>query len=174
MKNKSLLIIVLIVVGAFSRIIPHPDNFTAIGAMAILGGLYFDKKYIAFSVPIIAMFISDLYLGYKPILSIYIAFLFIIPIGIKLRKKITYFSIFNSSIIAAILFFLVTNFLVWTNSSPLDGIYYCEPTLMGLIKCYTQAIPFFMNTLLGNIFFCFSLFGLYEVISKRKFIYINS
>jgi len=174
MKNKTLIILLIILIGAFSRIIPHPDNFTAIGAISILGGLYFKKKYLAFLLPIAAMFLSDISLGHKPLISIYIAFLFIIPIGIKLRKKITYFSIFNSSIIAAILFFLITNFFVWINSSPSDGLYYYPPSLMGIIKCYIQAIPFFFNTLLGNLFYCFSLFGLYEIISKRKFIYINS
>jgi len=174
MKKKTLLIGLIILIGAFSRIIPHPPNFTALGAISILGGLYFGKKYLAFVIPFLAMLISDTILGYKMAISVYLAFLIIIPLGIAIRKKVSHYSIFKTSITASIIFFLITNFFVWIGSSPLDGVYYCPPNFMGFIKCYTQAIPFFFNTLLGDLFFCFSLFGLYEVITKKKFIYINS
>ena len=168
MKNKTLIILLIILIGAFSRIIPHPPNFTAIGAISILGGLYFNKKYLAFLTPISAMFLSDLILGYTPIMSVYIAFLMIIPLGIKIRENLTYSSIFKISIYASILFFIITNFTSWLY----NPIY--PQNLSGLIMSYTAGIPFFSNTLLGNLFFCFSLFGLYEIISKRKFIYISS
>ena len=174
MKNRTLLIALIILIGAFSRIIPHPPNFTAIGAISILGGLYFGKKYLAFIIPFLAMLISDFILGYKMAISVYLAFLIIIPLGIAIQSKVSYSSIFKTSMAASTVFFVITNFFVWTNSSPMDGIYYCPPNFMGFIKCYTQAIPFFFNTLLGDLFFCFSLFGLYEVITKKKFIYINS
>ncbi len=174
MKNKTLLIILIILIGAFSRIIPHPPNFTALGAISILGGLYFGKKYLAFVIPFLAMLISDIILGYKIATSVYLAFLMIIPLGIAIRSKVSHSSIFKTSIAASLIFFLITNFFVWLGSSPVDGIYYCPPNLSGFIKCYTQAIPFFFNTLLGDLFFCFSLFGLYEVFTKKKFIYLNS
>ena len=57
MKNKTLIILLIILIGVFSRIIPHPPNFTAIGAVSILGGLYFNKKHLAFLIPITAMFL---------------------------------------------------------------------------------------------------------------------
>jgi len=173
MKNKTLLIGLIILIGAFSRLIPHPPNFTAIGAISILGGIYFGKKYLAFILPLFAMLISDIIIG-NINMTVYLAFLMIVPLGIIVRNKISNFSLFKTSINASLMFFLITNFFVWINSSPLDGIYYCPPNFMGLIKCYTQAIPLFFNTLLGDLFFCFSLFGLYEIITKKKFIYINS
>ena len=173
MKNKTLLIGLIILIGAFSRLIPHPPNFTAIGAMSILGGIYFGKKYLAFILPLFAMLISDIIIG-NINMTVYLAFLMIVPLGIIVRNKISNFSLFKTSINASLMFFLITNFFAWINSSPLDGVYYCPPNFMGLIKCYTQAIPFFFNTLLGDLFFCFSLFGLYEIITKKKFIYINS
>ena len=173
MKNKTLLIGLIILIGAFSRLIPHPPNFTAIGAISILGGIYFGKKYLAFILPLFAMLISDIIIG-NINMTVYLAFLMIVPLGIIVRNKISNFSLFRTSINASLMFFLITNFFVWINSSPLDGIYYCPPNFMGLIKCYTQAIPLFFNTLLGDLFFCFSLFGLYEIITKKKFIYINS
>lgn len=174
MNNKTLLIVLIILIGAFSRIIPHPPNFTAIGAMSILGGLYFGKKYLAFIIPFMAMLISDIILGYKMSVIVYFSFLIIVPMGIILRKKLSYSSLFKTSITVSVIFFLITNFFVWIFSSPADGIYYCPPNLTGFIKCYTQAIPFFFNTLLGDLFFCFTLFGLYEILSKKKFIYMNS
>ena len=88
MKNKTLLIASIILIGAFSRIMPHPPNFTAIGAISILGGLYFGKNYLAFLIPISAMLISDFLLGYKIAISVYIAFLMIIPLGINIKSKI--------------------------------------------------------------------------------------
>ena len=174
MNNKTLLIVLIILIGAFSRIIPHPPNFTAIGAMSILGGLYFGKKYLAFIIPFMAMLISDIILGYKMSVVVYFSFLIIVPMGIILRKKLSFSSLFKRSLTASVIFFLGTNFFVWIFSSPADGIYYCPPNLTGFIKCYTQAIPFFFNTLLGDLFFCFTLFGLYEILTKKKFIYMTS
>ena len=69
MNNKTLLIVLIILIGAFSRIIPHPPNFTPIGAISILGGLYFGKKYLAFIIPFMAMLVSDIILGYKKYLN---------------------------------------------------------------------------------------------------------
>ena len=168
MKNKTILIVSIILIGAFSRIIPHPPNFTAIGAISILGGLYFGKNYLAFLIPITAMLLSDFILGYKMVISVYIAFLLIIPMGIKIKQNLSNFSVLKTSIYASVLFFLITNFTSW-----LGNPFYPQ-NLSGLLMSYAAGIPFFLNTLLGNLFFCFSLFGLYEIISKKKFIYINS
>lgn len=168
MKNKTLLIILIILVGAFSRIIPHPPNFTAIGAISILGGVYFGKKYLSFLIPIIAMLISDFILGYKIAISVYIAFMMIIPLGAMIKSKLSHSSIFRISIYASIVFFLITNFTAWLG----NPMY--PQSLSGLFLSYIAGIPFFINTLLGNFFFCFSLFGIYEIVSKKKFIDINS
>ena len=168
MKNKTILIASIILIGAFSRIIPHPPNFTAIGAISILGGLYFGKNYLAFLIPITAMLLSDFILGYKMVISVYIAFLLIIPMGIKIKQNLSNSSVLKTSIYASVLFFLITNFTSW-----LGNPFYPQH-LSGLLMSYAAGIPFFLNTLLGNLFFCFSLFGLYEIISKKKFIYINS
>ena len=168
MKNRHILIVIIILIGAFSRIIPHPPNFTAIGAISILGGVYFGKNYLAFLVPIISMLISDFVLGFNMALSVYLSFLIMIPLGISIKKKLSKLSVIKASIYASILFFLITNFSVWIFSTVYPNNIY------GLLICYYAGIPFFFNTLLGNIFFSFSLFGIYEIVSKRKFIYINS
>ena len=168
MKNRSILILIIILIGAFSRIIPHPPNFTAIGAISILGGVYFGKNYLAFLVPILSMLISDFLLGFNMTLSVYLSFLIMIPLGIGIKNKLSNLSVIKTSIYASIVFFLITNFSVWIFSTVYPNNIY------GLLICYYAGIPFFFNTLLGNIFFSFSLFGIYEIVSKRKFIYINS
>ena len=168
MKNRNILIVTIILIGAFSRIIPHPPNFTAIGAISILGGVYFGKNYLAFLIPIISMLISDFLLGFNMAISVYLSFLIMIPLGIGIKNKLTNLSVIKTSIYASIVFFLITNFSVWSFSTVYPNNIY------GLLICYYAGIPFFFNTLLGNIFFSFSLFGIYEIVSKRKFIYINS
>ena len=168
MKNRHILIVIIILIGAFSRIIPHPPNFTAIGAISVLGGVYFGKNYLAFLVPIISMLISDFVLGFNMALSVYLSFLIMIPLGIGIKNKLSKLSVIKTSIYASVVFFLITNFSVWIFSTVYPNNIY------GLLICYYAGIPFFFNTLLGNIFFSFSLFGIYEIISKRKFIYINS
>ena len=59
----------------------------------------------------------------------------------------------GAALASAILFFVVTNFGVWLSS----GMY--PPTLAGLAACYVAAIPFFQNTLAGDLFFAALLFG---------------
>ena len=168
MKNRNTLIVIIILIGAFSRIIPHPPNFTAIGAISILGGVYFGKNYLAFLIPIISMLISDFLLGFNMAISVYLSFLIMIPLGIGIKNKLSNLSVIKTSMYASVVFFLITNFSVWNFSTVYPNNIY------GLLICYYAGIPFFFNTLLGNIFFSFSLFGIYEIVSKRKFIYINS
>ena len=107
MNNKTLLIVLIILIGAFSRIIPHPPNFTAIGAMSILGGLYFGKKYLAFIIPFMAMLISDIILGYKVSIIVYFSFLIIVPMGIILRKNYQ-FLLYLKHLLLLVLFFLLS------------------------------------------------------------------
>ena len=61
---KFLTLTLMILAAAFTRLIPHYPNFTAVGAIALFGGAYFSKKYLAFIVPIVALLISDLFLGF--------------------------------------------------------------------------------------------------------------
>src|SRR3990172_4703825 len=153
----------MILIAAFTRLIPHPPNFTAVGAMALFGGAYFSRKSLAYAVPIIAMFITDIIIGFHPgMYAVYLSFIFIVMIGMTLRdkKKIGY--IFLASVSASVLFFIITNFAQWL-SFPLYS-----KDVPGLITCYVAAIPFFHYTLLGDLFFVGILFGAFEL-AKVKF-----
>jgi hypothetical protein len=152
----------LILFAAFSRLIPHPPNFTAIGAMALFGGAYFSRKSLAYAVPLIAMFFSDMIIGFHPgMYAVYLSFIFIVMIGMTLKNKKKIGNIFLASVSAAVLFFIITNFAQWL-SYPLYS-----KDITGLIACYTAAIPFFHYTLLGDLFFAGVLFGSFELVKVK-------
>lgn len=154
---------IMIISAAFIRLIPHPPNFAPIAAMALFGSAYFNKKSFAFTIPISAMFITDTIIGFHSIMwLVYLSFTLIVLIGNLMLKNITVKNVFLSSITASISFFVITNFGVWA-----FGNFYPQ-NIAGLIECYAAAIPFFHNTLLGDLFFNGVLFGSYELI-KTKF-----
>lgn len=152
----------MIAAAAFTRLIPHLPNFTAVGAMALFGGAYFTNKKLAFAIPLIAMFLTDLILGYhSTIIAVYISFALIVVIGMMIERK-NVRSIATASIAAAVLFFLITNFAFW-----MTGVLY-PVTWTGLTECYIAAIPFFGYNLVGNLFYAGVMFGLFEL-AKVKY-----
>jgi hypothetical protein len=167
MKNNSitpgfLLLTGMVLAAAFVRLIPHPPNFAPIAAMALFGGAYFTKKWAAFLVPLAAMFITDLFLGFHATMwAVYLSFILIVTLGMVLIKQKKIGNIFIASISASVLFFVITNFGVWITTP------YFEKTGAGLAAAYTAAIPFFHHTLLGDLFFVAIIFGAYELIKAR-------
>ena len=152
----------MILVAAIIRLLPHWPNFTPIGAMALFGGAYFSKKYLAFIVPFLAMFLTDLILGFHATMwAVYLSFGLIVVIGILMINKVKILNIFLASVAASVLFFVVTNFAMWT----VGGIYSSD--LNGLLECYTAAIPFFSYTLIGNLFFAGIMFGVFEIAKSK-------
>lgn len=164
------IITVLILFAAFSRLIPHPPNFAPIGAMALFGVAYFSQRYLAFVIPIISMWLSDLVLNnvvygqyfdhfvwvYDGFYWTYGAFVIIGLVGFALLKRVKPQSLIVASLSASILFFIISNFGVW-----LSGSMYTH-SLSGLINCYAAGIPFFKNTLIGDLVYCSVLFGAFE------------
>ena len=158
-----LLLTGIIIAAAFFRLIPHPPNFAPIAAMALFGGAYFSKKWAAFLIPLAAMFVTDLFLGFHATMwAVYLSFALIVVIGMMMIKQKKVGNIFFASVTASVTFFVLTNFGVWL-STP----YYAK-TGTGLAACFTAAIPFFHQTLLSDLFFVAIMFGLYELV-KSKF-----
>ena len=168
MNSKSitpgfLILTGMIFIAAFIRLIPHPPNFAPIAAMALFGGAYFSKRWAAFLIPLAAMFITDLILGFHSAMwAVYLSFILIVVIGMLLIKQKKISNIFLASVSASVMFFAITNFAVWAS-----GIYYPKG-LSGLAASYTAAIPFFHYTLLGDLFFVTLMFGSYEL-AKAKY-----
>jgi hypothetical protein len=158
-----LIVSAMVIAAAFVRLIPHPPNFAPIAAMALFGGAYFTKKWAAFLIPLAAVFVTDLFLGFHATMwAVYLSFALIVVLGMVMIKQKKVGNIFFASVSASVSFFIITNFGVWI-STP-----YYEKTGAGLAACYTAAIPFFHQTLLGDLFFVAILFGLYEL-AKTKF-----
>lgn len=150
--------LLIIFVAVVFRLLPHAPNFAPIAAMALFGGAYLNKKY-ALIVPLIAMFISDLFLGFYPeMIFVYGSFLLTGLIGLWLRKRKHVKYIAGASLFSSLLFFLITNLGVW-----LAGSWYPK-TLSGFINCYYMALPFFRNTIAGDLFYTGVFFMSYEAV----------
>ena len=159
---KFWILTLMVFATAFVRLIPHPPNFAPVAAMALFGGAHFNKKWAAFLVPVTAMLVTDLFLGFHPTMwAVYLSFVLIVTIGMLMIKQKKVTNIFIASVSASVAFFIITNFGVWM-STP-----YYEKTGAGLAACYTAAIPFFHQTLLSDLFFVAILFGLFEILKAK-------
>lgn len=149
--------LLVILVAVLMRLVPHLPNFTPIAAMALFGGVYLNKKY-AFFIPLAAMFLSDIFLGFHPAMPyVYGSFILTGMIGLWLKTHKSAKNIICSSLISSILFFLITNFGVWA-----QGWY--PHNLNGLFESYIMGIPFFKNTVLGDLIYSGVFFGAYELV----------
>lgn len=161
-SRQNLIVAGLILVAIVCRLLPHPPNFAPVAAIALFGGAVFTKRWMAFAIPLGIMLISDLIIGFHSLLPvIYILFALTVGIGFLLRNKIRMVNVIGASLAASILFFLGSNFAVWYGS----GFY--TQDLSGLLTCYTMAIPFFHNTLLGDLFYSGVLFGAWTWYRER-------
>ena len=152
----------IILVAALSRLLPHPPNFTPIAAIALAGGVYMNKRY-ATIVPLIALVLSDAIIGFhNTIYYVYGSFVLIGLVGLWLKSHKKPLVVFGGVLVSSILFFLITNFGVWFVD---DGLVY-QKSFAGLIECYTAGIPFFRNTVLGDVVFTAALFGIFEGVER--------
>jgi hypothetical protein len=153
-KPRLIMLAGMILAAAASRLIPHPPNFSPIAALALFGGAQFADKRLAFLVPVAAMFLSDLVLGLHSLIPvIYGSFALIVCLGFWVRRNQNIRRIGGAALLGAILFFITTNFGVW-----IFGSFYPK-TSGGLLVCYTEAIPFFWNTLSSDLIYTLVLFG---------------
>ena len=154
------IISVLFAIGIASRFIIHLPNFSPLAPIALFAGVYLPRK-ISLILPIIILVISDLFLGtYEPVLmvSVYGSFILCSFLGFWLKKYKSWMNIYIISTVCALLFFIITNFVVWL-ATP-----WYSKDLTGLFYSYFLALPFFRNNLLGNLFYSTVFFGSYELI----------
>lgn len=155
--NPRFIVLVGFIAAAISmRLLPHPPNFTPVAAIALFGGAYFASRHLAFIIPLTAMLLSDLILGFTgPLqtLLIYGSFALIVCLGLWLRNHRSPLAITAAAVTGSVAFFIITNFGVWA-----QGLLY-PMTLDGLLTSYIMAIPFYANTLAGDLFYSLCLFG---------------
>lgn len=150
----------IVLLAALSRLLPHPDNFTPITALALFGGAMFSRKSFALFLPMAAMLLSDIgfellygYGFYSGMWVTYASFAAIVGIGFLLRRNTSASTVAVAAVSSSLWFFLASNFGVWAFSSMYP------PTIDGLLQCYTMGIPFFKWTFLGDILYSAVFFG---------------
>jgi hypothetical protein len=161
--NHARLIVILsaIVAAAAMRLVPHPPNFAPLAAMALFSGAYVGKRALAFAAPLGALLVSDLVLGFYPELAfVYLSVAATVLIGWFVARRRTVMRVGVAALAASVLFFLVTNFGVWVLMD------YYPHTASGLLACYVAAIPFFQNTLAGDLFYSALLFGGFALLER--------
>jgi hypothetical protein len=153
--HARLLAVASAILGAAAlRLVPHPPNFTPIAAMALFGGAHLERRWLAFAVPLGAMLLSDLLIGFHSGMAfVYASFASVVLIGWAVRARLTPLRIGGAALASSALFFVVTNFGTWL----LSGMY--PHTATGLASCYVAAIPFFQNTVAGDLVYSGLLFG---------------
>ena len=161
--KKQIFPIGLILILVFSRIIPHPPNFTPIIAVAMVSGYFFKNVYVSLGVLLIAMLLADRFIGfYDNILFVYLSLFIISFIFFKISRKINFKNLFIYGFASSIIFFIISNFGVWALGSPgINNIPY-ERNFDGLIQCYIFALPFFGNTFFSTLIFAYPAIYIYK------------
>lgn len=160
--TRTLLIIGMMLLAAFSRLIPHPANFTAVLAVALFGGAKFKNLSLAILVPLIVMMTTDLVIGFYSLMPfVYGCIVLTAIIGMYIGRTSNPVYILFGSLLASTLFFMVTNATVWYHNPQF------AQTFSGLLICYDFAIPFFRNQLFGDLFFNMLLFGSFYIVKNK-------
>ncbi|MBK6963751.1 MAG: hypothetical protein IPH20_07305 [Bacteroidales bacterium] len=160
---RMVLIFVAILTAAFMRLIPHWPNFTPVAAIALFSGTYISRKSLALLIPLSALLLSDLVLGFhSTMVAVYAAFGITVLVGFWLHNRVKFGNIAMASVFSSVTFFLITNFGSWVSGMmpyPMD--------FSGLMMAYAAGIPFFNNGLLGDLFYNTILFGGFFLVGIR-------
>lgn len=155
MKQKENLLILFILIAIWFRLIPHLPNFTPITSLALFSGLMFKRRWLSVTIPILAMILSDLVLGFSEI-TIWVY------LGISAISMVSWFQRkinINSILISSLVFFIISNFGVWVIGYP--------HTMDGLLTCFTLAIPFFGYSILGDLFWGYTFKYSYKLLESK-------
>ena len=157
-----MLVFVLILLAAASRLLPHPPNFAPVAAMGLFAGALIDRKS-AWLVPFGALLASDAFLGfYHPVSMFwnYLAFASCLLLGSTVLSRGRSFLRISGAVLgSAVTFFVLSNFGMWASG-------YYPRTWAGLVECYVAALPFFRNTLSSDVLFSAALFGGHALLTR--------
>jgi hypothetical protein len=155
LDTRQLLIVLgLVAVTALTRLLPHPPNFVPVGAIALVAGAMLRPRWLAYLLPIAAMLLADLALGWhRQMPLVYASLAAVVWLGARLGERPGPGAVVGASLAGSTLFFVVTNLGVWAY----DGLY--PPTAQGLLTCYVAALPFYGNSVLADLCYAGLLFG---------------
>lgn len=164
-------LVLMILAAAATRLLPHPPNLTAMTALALFGGACFSDRRLAFAVPLAVLLLSDIALGIYWSWSFmavqahmwvqYVVFTLIVGMGMVLLRKRSPARVAAVTLAASCVFFILTNFAEWVFQP------WYPKTAAGLAASYVAAIPFFRNTLTGDIIYSTLMFGGLWLLERR-------
>lgn len=168
-------LIILVVVAAVCRV----AGFAPQIAIALFAGAVIPDRKWAVVIPVVSIFLSDcLYqvLYDAGVLSMpgfyegqwqnYLVFAGLACIGFFI-KKINVINVLTGALVANVVYFLISNFIVWAGWQGTRGL--DRPrTWDGLMQCYADAIPFFRSNLVSTLVFCTILFGGYYLLTRKS------
>ena len=158
---RILTLVAAIACAALFRLLPHPPNFSPIAAMALFAGAYLPRRALAFAAPLAALLLSDLVLGFYPgIEFVYASVALTVLIGWAISSRRSALRIAGAAVAGSVFFYVLTNFGTWLTMDMYPK------TMAGLAACYVAAIPFFQNTLAGDLFFTALLFGGFALVER--------
>ena len=151
----------IMVLGACSRLLPHPWNFTPMMAIGLFAGSHARKTSTGMLATLSALALSDAVMGfYSGFWYVYAAMLIPVLLGRLIRNRSGVGAIIATALASSVSFFLITNFMVWAT----QALY--PHTTAGLMASYVAGIPFYRNQLLGDAFYTLAMFGGYALLSR--------
>lgn len=170
--DKSVLLAfgLLIVIGSVFRV----AGFAPQIAMAVFGAAVIRDKRLAFVLPLVSMLLSDVlyevlfYYGYTPYGGIYegqitnYLILMVTVLAGFMARNLNPARIAAVSVAAPILYFLLSNFMVWLGG----GGFHRPISFSGLMLCYEDALPFLRSSLESTLVFSVVLFGGYFLLNR--------
>jgi hypothetical protein len=158
-KWNGWLSVTLLAIATLGRLVPHPPNFTPIGAIALYGGARFSKTH-AIVLVLATMLLSDWLLAELTgasssgavSLAVYLSLAAVVFVGRWFQARPGRSRFVIAILGTSTLFFLTTNLAVWL----FETLY--PKTLDGLLACYVAAIPFYRNQMFGDFAWGGSLF----------------
>ena len=166
-----ILAVILILAAAISRVVMYPHNFSPIIGMAIFSGAVVNDRRLAFVLPIVSMFLSDVmfevfniapgFWGWGQLVGYGILAL-ITVIAFNL-KKINVVNVVAYSLISSVIFFILSNLSFFILDNPIYHTYTNDAK--GFLNCFVQALPFFRTSLIADLVYSGALFGAYYLIT---------
>jgi hypothetical protein len=190
MKNNILIfILVSVVIATLSRLLPHPLNIAPLIGITLFSAAYLPKRWMGFVLPLVCWFISDLFVnvfiqnadtsGFNYFLTptalgVYTSLFIVFLLGNLLRSGVKLPKLIGITLSSSLLFYFVTNSFCF-----FEGNLY-GPGLNGYINCLAAGLPFykndygtlfgsfFLNGIMGDLFYVSALFGSYYLVNRRS------
>jgi hypothetical protein len=157
-KAALLILVVLITIGVVGRLLPHVWNTTPVTAILLLATVYLGWRY-SFVALFAIMLVSDAFIGFyqwQIMVAVYGSFGLACLVGFFIKRRKSAGTVVAGALLSSVLFFLITNWAVWQFGTmyPLSW--------QGLCQSYIMALPFFKNSLVGDLFYTSAFFGAIE------------